>query len=174
MTHVQRSGSCGTPRPESPAAHGRPMATPNRQICAQMMAHFTALLAIHTRRYARPPIRMTMLNAGSLRPLLTYSPTHKYTNFATPSIRHVSERCPVSDISARCHRIRPVCVSVPSSRPEGSPADRTTIRARALDQDEGLSMPLTALGTTGPDQLTRRLPDHDRSPAATATRVLIA
>jgi len=26
------------------------MATPNRQICAQMMAHLTALRAIHTRR----------------------------------------------------------------------------------------------------------------------------
>jgi hypothetical protein len=25
------------------------MATPNRQICAQMMAHLTALRAIHTR-----------------------------------------------------------------------------------------------------------------------------
>ncbi len=35
------------------------------------------------------------------------------------------------------------------------------------------AMPFTGLRTTGPDQLTRTLPDHDRSPPSTASRVLI-
>jgi len=35
------------------------------------------------------------------------------------------------------------------------------------------AMPLTGLRMTGPDQLTRTLPDHDRSPPSAATRVLI-
>jgi hypothetical protein len=46
VARVQSSGSCRT---LSPGALP-PMATPNRQICAQLMAHLTALLAIHTRQ----------------------------------------------------------------------------------------------------------------------------
>jgi hypothetical protein len=44
----QRNGPFPTPRPGSTTVHS----TPNRWICAQIMAHMTPLLAIHSRRLA--------------------------------------------------------------------------------------------------------------------------
>jgi hypothetical protein len=88
--------------------------------------------------FGAAPMRMAMLNAGSLRPLLTYSPTHKYTNFAAPSIRHVR-----SPLSAR----------------GGLPTRRTTCSARGWRCP---SRPGLARRSAAPARLCRAS-GHDRS-----------
>ena len=63
-TRVQRISSCETLGLGDPP----PMAIPNRQICAQMMTHLTALLAIHTRRSARNRAK-SRVTLGDQRPI---------------------------------------------------------------------------------------------------------
>jgi hypothetical protein len=89
---VQRSGSCVTLGVGDPPL----MATPNRQICAQAMAHSTALTAIHIRRAnsapARPTESITLRDSrhgigirGTVGHSLTVSRLHTFYVFVTPS-----------------------------------------------------------------------------------------
>jgi hypothetical protein len=76
------SQGCDAVGPAALAAQVDSLLSPSvtRRLIESFIRDYPPTPQTQTCVFGAPTVRMTMLNAGSLRPLLTYDPTHKYAN----------------------------------------------------------------------------------------------